>query len=99
MKTKKELSALKEELETVSKKLSELTDEDLKQVTGGITEQELVEIAKLAMIDVSKISKQKLIEDMEQIIQQVTGGGEPTHPVKDDSLYIDEEYNSGVRVI
>ena len=36
MKTKEELNALKEEAETVSRKLSELTDEELAQVTGGI---------------------------------------------------------------
>ena len=35
MKTKEELEALKEEVETVSKKLHELTDEELAQVTGG----------------------------------------------------------------
>ena len=35
MKTKEELNALKEEVETVSKKLHELTDEELAQVTGG----------------------------------------------------------------
>ena len=36
MKSKEELNALKEEVETVSKKLSELTEEELKQVVGGI---------------------------------------------------------------
>ena len=35
MKTKEELNAIKEEVETVSKKLYELTDEELAQVTGG----------------------------------------------------------------
>ena len=35
MKTKKELSDLKEEVETMSKKLHELTDEELAQVVGG----------------------------------------------------------------
>ena len=35
MKTKEELNALKEEVETVSKKLRELTDEELAHVTGG----------------------------------------------------------------
>ena len=35
MKTKEELNALKEEVETVSRKLHELTDEELAQVTGG----------------------------------------------------------------
>ena len=35
MKSKEELNALKEEAEAVSKKLSELTNEELSQVTGG----------------------------------------------------------------
>ncbi len=35
MKTKEELCVLKEEVETLNKKLAELTDEELKQVTGG----------------------------------------------------------------
>lgn len=34
--TKKELKAIKEEVETVNKKLHELTEEELEQVTGGI---------------------------------------------------------------
>ena len=36
MKTKEELNALKEEVETVSRKLHELTDEELAQVSGGV---------------------------------------------------------------
>ena len=35
MKTPEELKALKEEVETVSRKLHELTEEELEQVTGG----------------------------------------------------------------
>ena len=35
MKSQEELNALKEEVETESRKLHELTEEDLKQVTGG----------------------------------------------------------------
>ena len=35
MKTKEELNALKEEVETVSKKLRELTEDELAQVSGG----------------------------------------------------------------
>ena len=35
MKTKEELNALKEEVETLNKKLAELTDEELEQVSGG----------------------------------------------------------------
>ena len=36
MKTKEELNALKEEVETLNKKLHELTDEELAQVSGGV---------------------------------------------------------------
>ncbi len=36
MKTQEELNALKEEIETLSRKLKELTDEELAQVAGGI---------------------------------------------------------------
>ena len=35
MKTKEELSALKEEVETLDKKLSELTEDELEAVVGG----------------------------------------------------------------
>ena len=35
MKTKEELDTLKEEVETLNKKLRELTDEELTQVSGG----------------------------------------------------------------
>ena len=36
MKTKEELNALKEEVETVNRKLHELTEEELAQVSGGV---------------------------------------------------------------
>ena len=36
MKTKDELNTLKEEVETLSKKLAELTAEELDQISGGI---------------------------------------------------------------
>ena len=36
MKTKEELNALKEEVETLNEKLAELTEEELKQVSGGL---------------------------------------------------------------
>ena len=35
MKTKEELNELKEEVETLNKKLHELTEEELAQVSGG----------------------------------------------------------------
>ncbi|MBQ0090249.1 MAG: bacteriocin [Prevotellaceae bacterium] len=34
-KTKEELNALKEEVESVTRKIHELTDEELEQVSGG----------------------------------------------------------------
>ena len=36
MKTKDKMNALKEEVATVSRKLHELTDEELAQVAGGV---------------------------------------------------------------
>ena len=36
MKTAEELNALKEEIETLNKKLHELTEEEMEQVTGGV---------------------------------------------------------------
>lgn len=35
MKTKEELNAIKEDVETMNKKLQELTEDELKQVVGG----------------------------------------------------------------
>ena len=37
MKTKEELNALKKEVEALNKKLAELSEDELKQVTGGVT--------------------------------------------------------------
>ena len=37
MKTKEELNAIREEVETLNNKLKELTEEELAQVTGGDT--------------------------------------------------------------
>ena len=38
MKTKEELSALKAEVETLNKKLAKLSEEELEQVSGGMSE-------------------------------------------------------------
>ena len=43
MKTKEELNALKEEVETVNEKLAELTDDELGQVAGGIIDPSVYE--------------------------------------------------------
>ena len=42
MKTKEELNALKEEVETANRKLHELTEEELAQVSGGGVPPEFV---------------------------------------------------------
>lgn len=39
MKTKEELAALREEVETLDRKLCELTEDELKQVTGGMEDK------------------------------------------------------------
>ena len=39
MKTPEELNALKKEVEAVNRKLAELTEEELSQVTGGISNE------------------------------------------------------------
>ena len=40
MKTKEELNALKEEVESLNKKLAKLTEDELAQVLGGIGDYE-----------------------------------------------------------
>ncbi len=42
-KTKEELDALKEEVETVNEKLQELTPEEIAQISGGVEPHILVE--------------------------------------------------------
>ena len=39
MKTKEELNAIKEEVETLTKKLQELSEDELQQVSGGRYEE------------------------------------------------------------
>ena len=60
MKSKEELNAIKEEVETVSRKLHELTEEEIAQVTGGVvrlvrTHQHAVGPAVFERIDTSGI--------------------------------------------
>ena len=45
MKSKEELNALKEEVETLNKKLHELTDEELEKVSGGAYVKDLYDHA------------------------------------------------------
>ena len=43
MKSKEELNALKEEIETLNKKLAELNEDELEQVAGGILPKDYYE--------------------------------------------------------
>ena len=45
MKTKEELNALKEEVETLSKKLAELSEDELAQIAGGDVTTDLLNAA------------------------------------------------------
>ena len=47
MKTKEELNALKEEVEILNKKLHELTDEELAQVSGGVLPDNILLVREL----------------------------------------------------
>ena len=44
MKTKEELNALKKEVETLNKKLAELTEDEMQQVAGGMLLRDFVPI-------------------------------------------------------
>ena len=64
MKTLKELNALKEEVETLNKKLAELTDEELAQVSGGIFVPPAAHVSELPVIEppVSPKTRPPLVE-------------------------------------
>ena len=63
MKTKEELNALKEEVETLNKKLAELSEDELKQVAGGCD-----------VYEIFFYNSQKLSETGEKEIEKVPGG-------------------------
>ena len=52
MKTKEELNALKEEAEALNKKLSELTEDELAQVTGGRYNKDVLDTYQFAYTDI-----------------------------------------------
>ena len=74
MKTKEELNALKEEVETLSKKLAELTEEELAQVIGGEGEEE------------KKICPQNLEEAFKSVC--VTNGQVCPYAQENGDLYV-----------
>ena len=44
MKTKEELNAIKNEVETMSRKLAQLNEEELSQVSGGVSPDDIFKI-------------------------------------------------------
>ena len=56
MKTKEELNALKEEVETVSRKLHELTEEELAQVSGGVLPGIGKPVLELSGVELGRLS-------------------------------------------
>ena len=54
MKTKEELNALKEEVEALNKKLAELSEEELVQVTGGSTDESIDDILQRQRDDIRR---------------------------------------------
>ncbi len=69
MKTKKELNALKEEVETVNKKLHELTEKELKQVIGG-NEKYIIKPGRDIRV---MVGPEKNAEDSEEIKGRIIG--------------------------
>ena len=47
-----------------------LNADELELVSGGVTEEELTELAKREMIEISKTDRQKLEEEMRNIIEK-----------------------------
>ena len=63
MKTKEELTALKTEVQALNKKLAELTDDELAEVTGGICKSEGICPANLTCPDYSCIFRKCIFCD------------------------------------
>ena len=76
MKTQEELASLKEEYETLNRKLSELTDEELKHVTGGVSWTELSGENLIPSVSrESKESSMTIIEDPD-MAKEATGSAQ-----------------------
>ena len=54
MKTKEELNALKNEVKDLNAKLAELSEDELKEVSGGMTPEETLEFMKQHHLIITK---------------------------------------------
>ena len=72
MKTKEELNALKEEVETVNKKLAELTEEEQRYIKEGFeTDEELSLYDMLFKNDLSKEDIKKLKSVSKELLSKI----------------------------
>ena len=60
-KTQEELNAIKEDVETLNNKLTELTEEDLEQVTGGLALHDKL-VARAVAPDILEVVQATLLE-------------------------------------
>ena len=71
-KTQEELNAIKEEVESMNKKLAELTEEELEQVAGGNIEQEIKNLAKQYFQIEEEVTGDKLKDFLEKYARYYT---------------------------
>ena len=74
MKTKEELNALKEEAETLNKKLTALSDEELAQVSGG--SDDIVDFISMVYETVTKPLKQAE-EEKDKLLASIIKQSQP----------------------
>ena len=83
MKTKEELNALKEEVEALSRKLRDLSEEELKQVSGGVNREWVskvrayMEYAKMDLncsTEPSAERKEEMMRELEDICDLINSG-------------------------
>ena len=67
MKTKEELNALREEVEALNKKLHELTEAELTQISGGMEGGEISDTLDAYIKDIRKLSSFKMNELINRI--------------------------------
>ena len=67
MKTKKELNTLKEEVETLNRKLQTLTEDELEQIFGGMEDEGISDTMDAYIRDTRKLSGFKMNELINRI--------------------------------
>ena len=71
MKTKEELNALKEEVEALSKKLAELSEDELKQVSGGLEFEPVKEDTLKGKYDNGEDRRRNLVTEYPSVKNEV----------------------------